>query len=568
MSAGEAIHRRLAEIAARELELERQEVEALRAEAAKRAEERRITGTLARIADPFAARQLMARIAPRVPKAPDGLSRPQLEAIANDPLLQYCLFQPGKGGMSPGQRSVHLSQHRNRMCRAANQVGKTHSLGAELHWQGTGWHPFRKINRKMGVSWCVLKDFDNSYHELCAKIHALQPPDCLHKNCTWTEGSGYIYREAGHAHKWIVYRDGYRIEFKSGSQNPEALESGTIDAIFFDEPPKPGHWSAASQRVSKTMGPVFVAFTVQNRPVGWLRTIVEGDPKTGEQPAEFWDQVVIQLTPENVPHRTPEDVAAQIAKCPRWHYRQRILGEWDGVTEGRRFTGFVDGVNTIPESRLPSFAFDHFRLGIDYGEGPGKQVVHLIGVCSKTAPYTYVQCGEYVSEERTTFAMDAKGTVEMIKRVATALGMPLLHLVTAIRKAKGDVNSSGKAGGGTSCNQEFEKHLTAVLKATIPGFSRLPFVFEVPDKSSGSVDFGETQMQHAMVENRWFTVDTCSAFIESMRHYTDKQEEDLKHPIDAARYGVDDLLKGVTAPPPLPARAHYRRAPDMASRID
>lgn len=41
MSAGEAIRRRLAEIAVRELELERQEVEALRAEAAKRAEERR-----------------------------------------------------------------------------------------------------------------------------------------------------------------------------------------------------------------------------------------------------------------------------------------------------------------------------------------------------------------------------------------------------------------------------------------------------------------------------------------------------------------------------------------------
>ena len=41
MSTGEAIQRRLAEIAARELELERQEVEALRAEAAKKAEAKR-----------------------------------------------------------------------------------------------------------------------------------------------------------------------------------------------------------------------------------------------------------------------------------------------------------------------------------------------------------------------------------------------------------------------------------------------------------------------------------------------------------------------------------------------
>ena len=70
MSTGEAIHRRLAEIAAREVEIERGEVEELRKQAAKQAEERKITRTLARIADQNDARALLHRVLPRVPKPP------------------------------------------------------------------------------------------------------------------------------------------------------------------------------------------------------------------------------------------------------------------------------------------------------------------------------------------------------------------------------------------------------------------------------------------------------------------------------------------------------------------
>ena len=53
-----------------------------------------------------------------------------------------------------------------------------------------------------------------------------------------------------------------------------------------------------------------------------------------------------------------------------------------------------------------------------------------------------------------------------------------------------------------------------------------------------------------------------------MRHYTDKQEEDLKHPIDAARYGVDDLLKGLSPAQYVPTSTLSARLNGARSRLD
>lgn len=457
------------------------------------------------------------------------LSDEDLEIIAADPLLCYEHLLSGEGGMSPGQEEIHRSQAQNRLVRAANQIGKTHAICAEIWWQATGSHPWRAVGRKEGSSWCVIKDFESGYHVFCQKLRALEPPGVLHPHCTWDKATGYSYIQKGRRKPWLVLADGYVIEFKSGTQDAMSMESATIDALFFDEPPKAGHWSAARSRLSSSNGPTLIGFTAIGRPVGYLRREVEGDPKSGEKPKEEWTQIVIPLSAANAPHRTPESIAAQIARTPAWEAAQRIRGEWEGVTEGRRFSAFKEQ-HVLSLSDAMGYTFSHFRLSGDYGEGPGKTAFYLEGIVGTREPYTYVVLGEYISQERTTPTQDAVGVLKMLAEVGID--------PKEIARAFGDVNSAGKLGAGASCNEEMERAIARLMKV-----QRCPFQFEVPDKGKGSVSFGEGAMSHAMLEDRFFVVEDCLGFLSSLRNYTGK-EEALKHALDGVRYGISDLLAG------------------------
>jgi phage terminase large subunit-like protein len=434
--------------------------------------------------------------------------------------------------MSPGQEILHRSQGNNRLCRAANQVGKTHALCAEIHWQGLGTHPFRRIGRVMGISYCVIKDFDNGYHEFCGKLRALQPPDVLHPSCEWSLLGGYTVLDKGHRRRCIMYKDGYRVEFKGGKQDATAMESATVDAVFFDEPPKPVHWGGARARLSVTNGPTLIAMTPIGRPLGWLRKEIEGDPDTGEAPREKWEQVVIALTAANAPHRTPESIAGQIGRTSSWERGQRIEGGWDGVTPGRRFS--LEERHIVDDAQRDARVYSQIRIGADYGEAAGRTAIYVIGVVGRRPPYTYVVLGEYISQERTVPAEDARGLLALL----STLGLRLEQ----VRSAYGDMNSAGKLGGGYSCNEAMEDSLALQMHQ-----SRCPVTFEVPSKRRGSVTLGEGRMAHAIIENRWFVHESCASLLSSYRHYTGR-EEDLKHALDGVRYGVADLLlEGATS---------------------
>jgi CspA family cold shock protein len=159
----------------------------------------------------------------------------------------------------------------------------------------------------------------------------------LHPSCTWSEASGYSFIEKGKRHTWLVFKDGYQVQFKSGTQDAKSLESGTIDAIFFDEPPKPGHWAAGRMRVSVGNGPTLIGFTAVNAPLGWLKKEVEGDPESGMAPAEVWEKIVIILSMQDSPHRTIEDIEAQKKKAAaQGQTEQRINGGWEGLTLQKR----------------------------------------------------------------------------------------------------------------------------------------------------------------------------------------------------------------------------------------
>jgi hypothetical protein len=386
-----------------------------------------------------------------------------------------------------------------------------------------------------------LQDVDKSYHELSAKLHEVEPPDILHPRCTYSPTMGYIYQEKGKSNHWIVTKSGYRIEFKSNTQDPGALESGTIDAIFFDEAPKQSHWIAGRMRVAACNGPTLIGFTVQNAPLGWLKREIEGDPKTGAQPAEVWDSIVVRLDAQDSPHRDAATIEAQAAKAKAsGRYEQRMLGGWESITEDRYFIAFNDRHCQYTAAELIArFKIDQYRIGADWGEGPKKTAIYLEGIINlprepnQPQKYAYVVLAEYVSNDATTPAMDAKGFAAALKPTGVS---PLL-----IRQGRGDVNSMGKGGPGQSVNSAFEAAFAKEI-----GVKVCPFRMVVPDKSKGSVDLGFAQMSHAQMEDRYFVASECESLIQSFNHFrkdNSDKDEGYKHALDAARYGVDDTFE-------------------------
>ena len=77
--------------------------------------------------------------------------------------------------------------------------------------------------------------------------------------------------------------------------------------------------------------------------------------------------------------------------------------------------------------------------------------------------------------------------------------------------------------------------------ATLLHLSQCPFSIDIPTKGRGSVTAGESALNHAMLEGRFFVHESCRAFIHAARHYTGK-EADLKHPVDGVRYAIGDLV--------------------------
>lgn len=444
-----------------------------------------------------------------------------------NPLFRYLHGRPGKGGMSAGQRRFHTHQTRLRALRASNQVGKTWAGAAEEWWHLLGEHPFRAVRPAPNEGWVIIPDLENDWQKISATMRSLEPPDMLAPGCRYDEAIGYTYRSK----RMIMLRNRSALYPKSGTQAILALAGRPIDHIWLDEPPKRSHWSEALARVATKFAPVWLTFTPIGRPLGWLRTIMEGNAEEDIAPNPEWvgNQIVIQLSYENAPHRTRQSIDSQIANCDAWEIGQRIRAEWDGVTQGRRFGSFTEGC-ILSDEDLPA-TFEELRVHWDHGETEGSQVGYI---SARNGRRMYL-LREVVGAAHSTPHEDAQAMIDAL----AGLGLTPMH----VSRAFGDINSAGKLGAGGKVNAFLEAAFADILRMVAP-----PFEIERPPKGAGSVKMGEKAMNHAMKEGRWFVHDRCHKFIHSAKHYTGV-EQDLKHPVDASRYGWGDLLLSVPAKP-------------------
>lgn len=437
-------------------------------------------------------------------------------AFKENPLLQYELSLPGIGGMSPGQRTFHSSQHNRRILIGGNQIGKTRALCFEAWTHAIGRHPFRETTAAPNLGWVMTADLKGGWANFSRKMREIEPPGSLHPRCFYDDARGYTRGGS----KIIELANGSLIVGKSGSQDQMALSGATIDWLGVDELPKQSHWGEARSRTAVNNAPTFMCFTPIGRPAEFLRNWVEGNPDEGTGPREEWDVQRVKLSAENCPHRDPESIAAQIAGYGPWEYAQRVEGAWQGITQDSWIAFSEENVFEHTPENIESIG-----LGWDHGEKPGASVCYLVA----SDGYRLWVLDEYTSKERNTPKAEAKE----IKTMVEGWGISLHQ----IEHARGDSNSSGRLGLGFSVNELLERAFAESLNQ-----AKAPFNIQVPWKGSGSVKARARMLSSACVEGRFMVHTRCKRLVSALRHWRGESHGDLKHHFDAVGYIAECYL--------------------------
>jgi len=439
-----------------------------------------------------------------------------VEAYKADRLLQYTHDEPGsRGGMSPPQRTFHQSTSRKRALIAGNKVGKSYAGAAEAWYHLLGRHPYRETPAPGSEGWLLSPDLITGWRTVSKALHELEPPDVLDPVCKHVDGVGYLYRGLKILKVNEANGGGFMVG-KGCEQTTLALEGARIQWAWIDEPPKQQHFHGLRARLAMDMGPVWITATPIGRPVEYLRNLLDGSQEESVEPEAGWDVWHVELTHENAPHRTAEDVEAQRAECSPWEYRQRILSEWDGLTADRWVSGFTEG-NLFEDEQAP-VNVEAIGLGWDHGERPGKSICHLIAWDGLTVWVL----DEYSNTEQSTPREEAAAVIAMAKRWGVS--------PYEISEARGDSNSAGRLGLGFSLNEIYMRAFSELV-----GSSRPPFRISIPHKRRGSVNARVRLISNACVDGRLRVHRRCPRLIHSLRHWRGAND-DLKDPFDSMGY--------------------------------
>ena len=456
-------------------------------------------------------------------------------AIA-DPLLAYEGDPPGRGGPAAFQDRFHRSLARKRLILAGNRLGKTYAGAGEAWWYATGRHPYREVSQEPTLGWILCSDLKSGWAAVSRCLRSLEPPGALDQRCHYSQEDGYTVAGV----KMVKLTNGSLMVGKGSDQKVLSLESDEVHWAWVDEPPKQDHFNALRNRLTVTLGPLWVTLTPISRPVEWMRDLIEGNPDEGRVRIEDdWYVEHVEVTYENAPHRTPESIEVQRTECDGWEYNQRILAKWDGVSPGRKLSAFTEALILYDED-LP-LDYDELRMGIDHGEGAGSEAAYLVGIKHPDTPMGREKVyllREYISSDEHGFS--PRDHVRGLLTMLSSVGLTVHHFCGPgggrVGCVFGDTNSAGMLGAGVLYNEMLERAFRDEL-----GVSSLPFSIEPCRKGKGSVAASLSAMNSAMREGRWFVHESCVQFCYSARHFTGREEK-LKHVLDGARYSVMDYL--------------------------
>ncbi len=412
----------------------------------------------------------------------------------------------------PSPIFAQLAHERSKriLIRAANRVGKTRHLAWII--------ADRMVNNSRYRARVVGPTNDHIHNVLGKYLSEFLGPH-LAPGSYYVEGKGW---NGGRA-RTIILDNGSICELKSLKDDPDAHSGRSCHIIGFDEPPTLAHYTENAARLVDTRGQMIIAATMVNRPVAWLRTMVQGEednPGPGRTVhGSGWVQFVAAFSRENCPWYTDEQIEEWLStmQTSPWEYGQRVHGEWDGVTPERIFIG----VDESTFSHDPPSGQVRIGLGIDHGVVAGHQAAVLIAY-RDTMIWVI---DEYVSSVATAPEDDARGILRMLSR----------HHIqpTSVDMAVGDVNT-GKGFAGWRVNQAIELAIAQAMHRRTS-----PFVIQSPDKTPGSVDWGLRCINYSARRGDLLVHPRCTHLADCLKHWKGRKVGDdgkLSHIADALRY--------------------------------
>lgn len=452
-----------------------------------------------------------------------------LKIFQYNQLDRYIKEPAGLGGMSPPQKRFHKDQASKRLFRAGNQIGKTRSGAAEAWWHALGNHPFRETPPAPNTGWVLCSDLRNGWPTLSQKLREIEPPGVVDPECRYDSARGYYYRGV----RGLKLVNGSLIIGKGSDQSTIAMASGTVDWQWVDELPKPQHFSEFRTRGAVRNAPLWLTLTPIGRSAEWLKRLIDGDDYAGTGPEEEgWSSHVVPLKPENAPHRSLKDIAAQIAAMPSWERSIRCEAGWDSITISRRVPGFSKERNTFDQSEEhPLNDLTSIGIGCDWGITVGNTVFILVGY-AETSKILYV-LGEYTPTDRMTPREECAAVQE---NLLAEWGLNFFQ----VEHFRGDSNSAGRRSVAASCNNLFERAV-----AEHHGKSQAIFNCRSPYKGRGSVLARARMLSSSALEGKLMVHQSCQRVIASLQHWDGSTStEKLKHSYDALAY-VSDVYLGL-----------------------
>lgn len=436
----------------------------------------------------------------------------------------------------PGQLAFLQEESKRKLFRSGNQAqGKTTAGAAEALYRAMGHHPFKVVHPAPTFQWAICSTEQQS-GIVQRKVWELAPKDLVSPRSRFDPDKGAFLGK----YPALRLTNGSWIGFKTGGGDTTNLASEKLHHAWFDEPPESERvYNEVQKRLLRTNGDLSMTFTPVNRPVAYLKKLAEKkrirDLHFDLRPEHlvFGDGRVMRLE-----DNTPMDKAwieQLIAETSDMEVPVVIHGEWEFRLEGAYFTKAWNPARMVTTSP-PSGDYSEL-LGIDFGDGPGKQVVLYILAMEREGghPHIHVE-DEYVGTTGLeTNEDDARSTLRMLKRRETK--WESLKAASADRAHKAgtaDQKSANDLARAIAHELELEDYrdLRPAIRVAKRGEGR----------GSGSVRRRWRHLHAQMARGNFTVHPRCKRLIEALPKAHPLRDDEYKDPIDALAYGVDEYV--------------------------
>lgn len=449
------------------------------------------------------------------------------------------------------QQAVLADDHAWRVVRAANQIGKTTVIVADMLHEIRGTNPYRPRRFRGPVNVVLVSESIEQMSApggILAKLWEMLPAGEIDARLSFVPGEGIRGVKIPVIRFTSGPGAGSVIALRTYRQDPQTLAGMTIHHVYADEPLPERVYGELAPRLLRHGGTMTVSFTptLSMPDQRWLRKLVE-DGVFSEHHAK--------MTPENAhpegyarPFLSAERIAEAKARWPAVEHALRIDASWETVVEGRWLTAFSDAaVRRIDLSDIDRDAW--IIVGIDHGLVVGKQAAVLVAVGARHTDRPRMWfLGEYSPDGMATPSDDAAGILALLK----SRGLSYRDVDEWV----GDRSTGDGRHMKAKTNAELKTHLwhQAGVKADDPAAQ----IIITPQKWAGSVHAGLAQINAALAESRAWVDPRCVKLVESMRRFAGDSRDPTKDILDAGRYAVERA----TGRKPVPVvRATYGSGP-------